>query len=117
MPIFNSSAVKRAEYDPDTRILKIWFAGSGGPYDYFDVPQNVFDELCQAPSKGRYVNEHIRDLYSTERRAGRETRDRAPGPPPPSLMSRLRDSIGPSEGAANGPSQGPPFPRRPLPRR
>lgn len=64
MPTFNSSAIRRAEYDPGSQMLKIWFVESGGPYDYFQVPQHVFAGLCRAPSKGTYFNNHIRDRYT-----------------------------------------------------
>lgn len=64
MPTFNSSAIRRAEYDPGTRVLKLWFTTSGGPYDYYGVPQHIFDGLCRASSKGTYFNDHIKDRYS-----------------------------------------------------
>ncbi len=63
MPYFNSSAIARAEYNPQTAVLKIWFVDSGGPYDYFDVPQHIYDGLCRAWSKGTYYNDHIRHQY------------------------------------------------------
>lgn len=62
MPHFNSSAIKRAEYDPISRRLKIWFP-DGGPYDFCGVPQHVYEGLCTATSKGSYYNAHIRDRY------------------------------------------------------
>lgn len=63
MPIFGSTAIRRAEYDPATSVLQIWFTESGGPYDYYGVPQHVFEGLCHAGSKGGYFNDHIRDRY------------------------------------------------------
>lgn len=33
MPFFNSSAIKRAEYDAGSQRLQIWFPNDG-PYDY-----------------------------------------------------------------------------------
>ncbi|MHA6689451.1 KTSC domain-containing protein [Devosia sp. A449] len=60
---FDSTAIERAEYDPESRVLQIWFKPSGGPYDHLEVPEEVFYELCTAPSAGRYYNEHIRDRY------------------------------------------------------
>lgn len=62
MPIFNSSAVKRAEYNPETRRLTLWFP-EGHPYDFCRVPQSIYDGLCNARSKGTYYNDHIRDKY------------------------------------------------------
>lgn len=62
MPTFNSTAIRRAEYNPETRRMKLWFA-DGGEYDFCRVPQNVFDGLCNASSKGRYYHAFIRDRY------------------------------------------------------
>lgn len=68
MPVFyGSSAIRRAEYNPATAVLQIWFVESGGPYDFYGVPQYVFDGLCRAASKGTYYNDHIRDRYSVNR--------------------------------------------------
>lgn len=63
MPTFISSAIRRAEYDPSSKVLQIWFAESGGPYDYYGVPQHIFEGLCKAGSKGTYFNDYIRDQY------------------------------------------------------
>jgi len=68
MPEFDSTAVKRAEYDAKTAVLSLWFAESGGPYDYFMVPARIFEGLCNAASKGRYFNQNIRDRYSSNKR-------------------------------------------------
>lgn len=64
MPVFNSTAVRRAEYNLSTRVLQLWFVDSGGPYDYYGVPPHIFDGLCRAGSKGSYFNAYIRDRYS-----------------------------------------------------
>ncbi len=65
MPVFyGSSAIRRAEYNPASRTLQIWFVESGGPYDYHGVPERIFDGLCRARSEGTYYNDHIRDQYS-----------------------------------------------------
>jgi hypothetical protein len=68
MPTFDSTAVVRAEYHSATSVLSLWFAESGGPYDYYLVPKRVFDELCRASSKGRYFNQHIRDQFTSRLR-------------------------------------------------
>ncbi|WP_083825524.1 KTSC domain-containing protein [Citromicrobium sp. JLT1363] len=62
MPYFNSSAIKRAEYNSATGGLTIWFP-EGKPYDYCNVPQHIWEGLCNAPSKGRYFNAHIDGRY------------------------------------------------------
>lgn len=67
MPYLNSTAIERVEYNPSTRVLQVWFVGSGGPYDYYGVPQHVYDGLLRAPSAGQYFNDNIRDQYSVNR--------------------------------------------------
>lgn len=62
MPQFNSSAVRRGEYDPQTMRMELWLAG-GGRYTYCRVPQHIWDGLCSATSKGKYFNAHIDGRY------------------------------------------------------
>ncbi len=61
MAYFNSSAVKRAEYDAEAMRLTIWF--SDGPYDFCGVPSAIWEGLLAAPSKGSFYHRHIRDRY------------------------------------------------------
>ena len=65
MVYFDSSAIWRAEYDPEARLLQLWFTDDELPYGYRDVPQDVFDEFCSADSQGRFFAAHIRDQYET----------------------------------------------------
>lgn len=60
MPHVNSSAITRIEWDNGT--LSIWFRQSGR-YDYYGVPERVYQGFLAAGSKGRYYNDHIRDRY------------------------------------------------------
>lgn len=62
MPYFNSSAVKRAEYDPLTMRLTLWFA-QGHSYDFCHVPAHIWNGLLAAGSKGTYYNDHIAGRY------------------------------------------------------
>lgn len=55
-----STAIDRAEWSAGR--LTIWF-DSGGRYDYFDVPEQVYVGLMRAESKGRYFNQNIRGRY------------------------------------------------------
>jgi uncharacterized protein len=57
-----SSNVASIGYDSDTSTLEVEFQ-SGSVYQYFDVPEHVFDGFVQAPSKGQYLNHEIRDAY------------------------------------------------------
>ncbi|WP_183627718.1 KTSC domain-containing protein [Novosphingobium sediminicola] len=62
MPYFNSSAIKRAEYDDATGRLTIWFP-QGHSYDYCGVPPEIWQGLLSAGSPGRYFNAFIADRY------------------------------------------------------
>jgi hypothetical protein len=62
MPYFNSSAIKRAEYNEQSKRMTIWFP-EGHSYDFCRVPLYVWQGLCGAGSKGTYYNANIRDRY------------------------------------------------------
>ncbi|MFG1373248.1 KTSC domain-containing protein [Xanthobacter oligotrophicus] len=64
LPHFNSTAISRAEYNPKTRVLSIWFTDGGGPYDYDRVPLFVYEGLCRAGSKRSFFNTYILDQYA-----------------------------------------------------
>ena len=57
-----SSNIARFKYDEASRVLKIEFK-NGGLYDYFDVPDNVFEGMRNAPSKGQYLAQLIKGKY------------------------------------------------------
>ena len=61
MPDVVSSAVSRIEFASGT--MDVWFVGSGGPYTYYGVPEQVYRAFLSAPSKGRFFNDHIKDRY------------------------------------------------------
>lgn len=63
MPKFESKAIFRAEYDEDIGLLQIWFQKSG-PYDFCNVPSEIWSGLLEAESKGQYYNVMIRDKYA-----------------------------------------------------
>ncbi len=65
MPCFpKSTTIARAEYDPYTRELELWFRESGDRSVYRGVPAAVWRELLEANSKGRYFDSNIRDRFS-----------------------------------------------------
>jgi len=67
---FDSSAVERARYHPNGRILDIWYKG-GDRYAYFDVPEKIYRALRAASSAGEYVNLEIKPNYRYELEPGR----------------------------------------------
>ena len=61
-----SSLIRSVGYDPAGSILEIEFIEPRRIYTFYDVPYSVYNELMEAPSKGRYFNEFIRDDYPYE---------------------------------------------------
>ncbi|MDO9579555.1 MAG: KTSC domain-containing protein [Bacteroidales bacterium] len=61
-----SSNLASVGYDADNKILEIEF-NHGGVYQYFDVPQDVYDELMDADSYGKYFVHNIKDEYEYDR--------------------------------------------------
>lgn len=62
----DSSMLYAIGYDPKTQTLEVVF-NSGGIYRYADVPPQVYEELLQADSKGRYMWMNVLNLYPYER--------------------------------------------------
>jgi hypothetical protein len=57
-----SSNIVRFGYDGENSVLRVEFT-SGGTYDYFDVPQQVFEGMKSASSKGQYLAQQIKGNY------------------------------------------------------
>ena len=62
----NSQAIKLAEYNYDTKRLKLTFRGKhwtkDRKYIYIDVEPFIFEGLRNAESIGKFVNKHIKPL-------------------------------------------------------
>lgn len=58
----NSSSLKSAEYDSTDKILTITF-NSGSSYRYRDVPKEVYQELIEAKSAGKFFQSYIKSKY------------------------------------------------------
>ncbi|UFX49454.1 KTSC domain-containing protein (plasmid) [Bradyrhizobium sp. 41S5] len=57
-----SSNIAEVGYDPNSRILEVQFK-TGAVYQYFDISQQVYDELMRASSIGGYVNSNVKGHY------------------------------------------------------
>lgn len=57
-----STVVHSMHYNADTRTLRIRYV-SGIVYDYQDVPEEVFEAMKAAGSKGRFLNRYIKGSY------------------------------------------------------
>jgi len=58
----SSSNLASIGYDAQNEILEVEFK-HGGVYQYFDVPENIYDELMNASSHGVYFSANIRNDY------------------------------------------------------
>lgn len=61
----DSSAIASATYGPDRQVLDLRYRG-GDRYSYFDVPIDVYEALCAAPSAGEFVNRVIKPAFRCE---------------------------------------------------
>jgi len=58
----SSSAIAELRYDADTQALEVQYK-NGGVYQYQGVPQDMFDQLMNASSKGTFINQQIKNAY------------------------------------------------------
>lgn len=58
----SSSNIASIGYDVNSQTLEIEFL-NGGVYQYFDVPQQVYEELINAGSHGQYLARNIKGIY------------------------------------------------------
>lgn len=58
----DSSMIAAAGYDEKIQTLQVQF-NSGNCYEYYEVEPEVFQELLEAESKGRYMRANIIDCY------------------------------------------------------
>lgn len=58
----NSSNLQSVGYDLTNEYLDILFH-TGRKYRYSDVPESIYTGLMQAPSKGKYHNQYIKNSF------------------------------------------------------
>jgi hypothetical protein len=58
----DSSNIARFCYDEKEQVLTIEFK-NGGSYNYYDVPEKVFEQMKAAPSKGQFLAQHVKGVY------------------------------------------------------
>lgn len=64
--VVESSLLHSVGYDEQTAVLELQHQ-NGRIYRYFGVDRDVYLELLEAPSPGRYFNDFIKDAYRYER--------------------------------------------------
>ena len=61
-----SSNVKALGYDPQSETLEVDFL-NGSRYQYYGVPQQMYERLMQTSSKGRFLHVYIKNSYAYSR--------------------------------------------------
>lgn len=61
-----SSNIASIGYDAATETLEVEFL-SGSVYQYYNVPQGMYDNLMAEGSKGRFLNVYIKNAYPYSR--------------------------------------------------
>jgi KTSC domain len=61
-----SSDVRAIGYDQATETLEVEFL-SGGIYQYYGFPQNMYDQFMQSVSKGKFFHTYIKNQYASSR--------------------------------------------------
>ena len=58
----SSSNIASIGYDSLTHTLEVEF-NNDTIYQYFNVPQHIYEQFMRASSHGTYLNENIKDRY------------------------------------------------------
>ena len=54
-----SSQLAAVGYDPEKKQLRVEFV-NGNVYDYSQVPQDIYEQLVNAPSVGQFFNGNVK---------------------------------------------------------
>jgi hypothetical protein len=57
-----SSTIAGFDYLKDRKVLIVEFK-NGGRYNYYDVPEVIFERMKTAPSKGQFLAQNIKGIY------------------------------------------------------
>ena len=57
-----SSNLASVGYDSESNILEVEFLNRS-VYEYYNVPQRIYEQLMRADSKGKYFNAYIRNSF------------------------------------------------------
>lgn len=68
MKSVKSSLIDKVGYDPEAKVLAVQMNYSSDVYLYQDVPQDIFDDLLAAESKGGFYVKNIKGKFKTERK-------------------------------------------------
>lgn len=57
-----SSNIAGFDYMKDRQVLVVEFK-SGGRYNYFDVPEIVYEQMKAAASKGQFLAQNVKNIF------------------------------------------------------
>jgi hypothetical protein len=63
----DSRMVSQVQYDEVLHELHLTYKGRNTKYTYSEVPEDVYDILLAAPSKGEFIKTHIQGAYAYRR--------------------------------------------------
>jgi hypothetical protein len=61
--LVSSSNLASIGYDPNSETLEVEFLKGGQVYEYYNVPQFMYERLMEAQSIGTFFNAEIRNTY------------------------------------------------------
>lgn len=61
-----SSNIRSVGFDPQTQTLEVEFL-NGTVYQYYGVPEHMYQQIMQEQSKGRFLNTYIKNQYAYSR--------------------------------------------------
>lgn len=59
---FQSTNISKLGYDSSTSTLEVEFS-NGGIYQYFDVPEHIWEAFKSCDSKGKFMSESLKGQY------------------------------------------------------
>lgn len=63
-----STLVQAVGYDSATQTLTVKLVTDGSVYEYFGVPQEVYDQFLAAESKGNFFAKNIKNVYKFQKK-------------------------------------------------
>lgn len=61
-----SSNIRSVGYDSQSQTLEVEFL-TGTVYQYYGVPENMYEQMMKEQSKGRFLNTYIKNQYPYSR--------------------------------------------------
>ena len=62
----DSSHLRSADYSPESKTLEVTFR-NGHTYHYYLVPSATWEAFQKAPSKGTFLNQHVKPKHAARR--------------------------------------------------